>query len=406
VRQLIRFVPLVLVYVLVFSVVDLTESPRSDAARYLWFAENLTRGSYAPGDNVNLWSGPGYPLVLAALVAPGLPDYAAKILNGLFMLGAVIYLYFALRPYVGSRVATIACYVLGLWPAAIKILPEIMTEPLAVFLACGLVFHLSRAHAYSRYRRANLAGAAAFLGYLALTRVAFGYVIPVALAVFLILYLIRHQASLRRDLLVCCLALVVCLPYLAYTYSLTGRIFYWGSSGGMSLYWMSSPYDGELGEWHTMMSASSDPELSKNHKSFLAEVGGLSIIARDDAFRRKALENIREHPTKYLRNWSANLGRLFFNYPRSHLRQKPHIIPDLVSGISLLVMAALCLVPTWQGRRRIPHEIWALLLIGIIYLGGTSLLSAYHRFLLPVIPMGIFWMAFVLSKVIRIEVLR
>lgn len=72
----------------------------------------------------------------------------------------------------------------------------------------------------------------------------------------------------------------------------------------------------------------------------------------------------------------------------------------------LTVFSARCIYPTYLGRRRIPHEIWALVVFAIIYVGGSSLLSAYHRFLLPVIPMLILWIIFALYRLTRIDVLR
>ena len=64
---------------------------------------------------------------------------------------------------------------------------------------------------------------------------------------------------MRTIALVYALALVWCLPYLAHTYSLTGRWFYWGSSGGMSLYWMSTPYrDGQTYDLHAITGTAGD----------------------------------------------------------------------------------------------------------------------------------------------------
>ena len=46
------------------------------------------------------------------------------------------------------------------------------------------------------------------------------------------------------------MAFIVNVPYLGYTYHLTGKMFYWSSFGGNNLYWMSSPYPEEYGNYY------------------------------------------------------------------------------------------------------------------------------------------------------------
>ena len=42
----------------------------SDECRYISFAENLLNGFYSPSaPNINLWSGPGFPIILMPLVS-------------------------------------------------------------------------------------------------------------------------------------------------------------------------------------------------------------------------------------------------------------------------------------------------------------------------------------------------
>ncbi len=65
------------------------------------------------------------------------------------------------------------------------------------------------------------------------------------------------------------MALIWCVPYLLMTYSLTGKPFYWGSSGGLSLYWMSTPYDTEMGDWFSKIDVKERPELF-HHRDFLS----------------------------------------------------------------------------------------------------------------------------------------
>jgi hypothetical protein len=397
-KPLSRLLPLLLIYGLLITMSDLPETARTDGARYLWFAENLTDGFYSPAGQINLWSGPGYPLMLSPVVSLGLPLITARLLNIVFMFGAAVYFFLLLRRYVGIGLATVSAYVLALWPPALKVMPQVMTEPLTVFLICGFSFHLTGMHRSEDRRWLNFVLASVFLGYLALTRVIFGYVIPVALLIAAVLYLIKRSGSWKRDVLVCCLSLIICIPYLGYTYSLTDRVYYWSTSGGMSLYWMSTPHEGELGDWHNMRSALKHPELSKNHVPFFSEIGGLSPVEKDDALKAKAIENIKSRPGKYFRNWIANLGRLAVNLPYSYTDQKLRNLLDIIPSMLLLVFTCLCIRPAYRRRDRIPHELWMLLLVGLVYLGGTSLLSAFQRFQLPLVPTGLLWLSFVVAS--------
>jgi hypothetical protein len=77
----------------------------------------------------------------------------------------------------------------------------------------------------------------------------FGYVLLAALVIGAIAWLASRDDMHKRATLAVGLALVFCLPYLGYTSALTGQPFCWATSGGIQLYWMSSPHEGEKGDW-------------------------------------------------------------------------------------------------------------------------------------------------------------
>jgi hypothetical protein len=242
-----------------------------------------------------------------------------------------------------------------------------------------------------------------YLGYLALTKILFGYVIITSLTVSLLFYIYKRTDRSKRAVWVCSFALLICLPYLFYTYSLTGKVFYWGNSGGMSLYWMSTPYEGEFGDWFTRDEVEENPALAANHKSFFDYLYTLPSIQRDEAFMQQAIRNIFNHPDKFAVNWVANCGRLLFNYPFSYTPQKlstyAYIIPDMF----VVVMIVLSIYLTFLGPKRIPYEIYFLIGFATIALGGSSLLSAYQRFFMPLVPVFCLWIFLTLTRVLRIE---
>lgn len=400
-----KFLPLLLVYlVLVFS--KPSYAPMSDSTRYVWFAENLARGYYSPKHDLNLWNGPGYPLILAPFAFFKAPWFGAKLLNCVFMIGAVLYFYSMLRAYVPPRMALLIAYILGLWPPALRMVPSLMTEILSIFLVCGFAFHLCRLHRGEKHWRTHLLLASIYMGYLALTRVLFGYVILTGFVVYLALYIWKRRGVFRDYLMVYVFAMLVASPYLVYTYSSTGRIFYWSNSGGLSLYWMASPYKGDFGDWHLPGTLKTNPELDKNHQEFFARIGSLSAVEQDEALKTEALQNIAASPGKFVSNWLANVGRLLFNYPYSYTPQRPSTYLYMLPGMVLSVLSILCIYPTYAARSQIPREIWALLLFGAVSFGGSSLLSAFNRFFLPILPVALLWLGFVLARLVKVKVLR
>src|SRR6266851_5649506 len=89
-RTLTRLAPLLIVYAFVFFVAS-RPTLEGDEPRYAEFATHLTHGYYSDRPDVNLWNGPGYPLVLAPFVALHLPWRVVKAVNVFFLFGAVVY---------------------------------------------------------------------------------------------------------------------------------------------------------------------------------------------------------------------------------------------------------------------------------------------------------------------------
>jgi len=264
------------------------------------------------------------------------------------------------------------------------------------------MFHCCKLHRESKYSQFHLAAASAFLGYLALTKVFFGYVIIAGLLSFLPFYLWRKKNNLKKMTYMYLLALVWCLPYLIHTYSLTGKVFYWGTSGGMSLYWMSTPYSGEFGDWFSVADVQTRLEL-EHHRGFFDRLAGLSQVERDNEFQKQAIYNIFHHPEKYLTNWAANIGRLLFSYPFSYTQQKLTTFFFIIPNMFIVVLFVLSIYPAILKWKSIPYEIYTLFYFALVAFGGTSLLSAYQRQFRPFIPILLLWLAFVYTRILIVQ---
>jgi 4-amino-4-deoxy-L-arabinose transferase-like glycosyltransferase len=240
--------PILAVYALISALIH--PAP-GDEGVYLLYAKNLTHGFYAQTVATNpsayLWHGPGLPLLLAPLVAIHVPLAVTRLLVGPVLLFAALVVFHRLvRLYLNARRAVIATYVLALYLPFFAIMGQIYVEPLATLCFTVAAFFIVRSFRGGRY---DHVGAAAALALLALSRVEFGYVVLAAFVFSSVWMLVsRRSPFARRSVAATLVALALCTPWLVYTYSLTSKPFYWGNSGGLSLYWMTAP--GNLGDWH------------------------------------------------------------------------------------------------------------------------------------------------------------
>lgn len=414
-QLLLQYLPFLVLYgVLVLILHD--DSFGGDEERYFQFAENLSNGFYSPPPpNINLWSGPGYPIFLMPFVLLGLPLILITLFNAVFQYLSIVLLHLSLAEYVSSRVTTIISIFWGCYYISFQELGSMLTEPFSLFLITLFLYCFVQVHVNQQWK--FVLGSGLVLGYLALTKIIFGYVILVMLSIAVLRFAFRNRLQLKykptqHSMLIFAIALLVNLPYLAYTYSLTGKYLYWANSGGSSLYWMSTPFEGEYGDWNnsTFTANCHDSHIpcnaaliAKNHQAEIDYILSLPKTKQDDAYKTIALQNISTHPTKFLRNIACNVSRLFFRIPISYYPQKDITLLRFPPNILLLVTLIWATLIWLLNVRRIPIEVNWLVIFTFTYLGGTSLLSAYPRMLYIIVPMILFWSGYVLSNSIKIQ---
>jgi len=396
-----QFLSLLLLYV-VMAITLSSETLTGDEGSYIEIANRLAGHSSAT-DNISLWRGPGYPMVLVPFVSLKLPWLGAKLLNALFLFIAVVYFYNTLTFWLHRTYATIFAYILGLYPPFIREVHLLLTENLVLLIICGFMFHFCKVFRESKRPWLHLLITSVYLGYLAMTKVFFGYVIVVGLFSFGGMYLWQRKERFKLTAYVYLFAFILCLPYLFYTHSVTGKVFYWGSSGGMSLYWMSTPYENEFGDWFSSKSVATKPELTQ-HREFFDRIGHLSRVQQDDEFKKQAIYNISHHPTKYFVNWTANIGRLLFSYPYSYTQQKLTTYFYFLPNMVMVVLFIFSIYPVVLRWKSMPFEILALLYFGLVAFGGTSLLSAYERQFRPLVPILLLYLCIMYIRVLKIKI--
>jgi hypothetical protein len=403
------FLPLLIIY-FGFTLISSKNEFVQDEGRYVQYATNLSNGYYADG-NLNIVNGPGYPIVLLPFVLLKIKLIYAKLLNCAFLFLGLVYIYKTISNYVSKRNGLIIIYAVGLFPLLLINLIYLQSDALAFFLVCGFCYHL---HLFLNTESINwksLLITSFYMSSIALTRTIFGYVILFSLLIIVSVFIFKRKNYFKKTILVFVLSLIFCLPYLIYTFSLTGKLYYWSTNGGDTVYWLSTPYEYENGDWYAPKVVFNTGIIKEEHRIFFRKIDSLNAIQKDEAFRAVAISNIVNHPQKFIKNWLSNVGRFIFNYPytydpfnNSYDRQKITTYMYMLPNMFLFVLLIISFYIAFKARRILSHEILILSLIGLIYIWGSTLASAIIRFFLAAIPFIIIWLSYIYSSCIKITI--
>src|SRR5262249_20225328 len=137
-------------------------------------------GFYSPpSPHVNLPIGPGYPIIIAPFLALHLPYLLIKLLNPVFYYLSTVVLFKTLRQIVSFRKAMLVCLFWSCNYVMFNYMYGMLTEIFAILLVTIFIFCVVNAFKSDNTKRTRkyvlFAGLA--MGYLALTKVIFGYVI-------------------------------------------------------------------------------------------------------------------------------------------------------------------------------------------------------------------------------------
>jgi hypothetical protein len=374
----------------------------SDEAGYWTLAGNLVHGDYTglgwrPANPVpspdphrpDLWFGPGFPLVLTPFSALGIGLGAARLVDPLVLFAAVLAFYALLRRRLAPLPASAGSIAFGLYFPFYSLLPNLHSEPLAILLSVIVLYAVTAYLETGATRYAALGGLA--VAWLAVTRVEYGWVATLALVGCVVWWLLWRSTRARRAATTFAVGLVLCVPWLVFTYTVTHRPFLWGNSGPLSLYWMSSPYPQDLGDWrggaHEIVV--SDPRLAP-HRPLFIRLAKLDPDEQNRQLERTAWRNIRDHPRKYLENVAANLSRLSFDTPFSDKPEGLNTLFYLVPNAILLGLLAVVVAFVAVGRRGWPIEAPVVAIFGASSLLTHAVVAGYPRMLMPAIPLA-FW---------------
>lgn len=400
-----KLFPLLIVYI-ILCVLKQKNVLIGDEDDYVLFADNLLEGFYAnPQHEYSfLWNGPGYPIFLTILRYLSLPLIVPKLFNSIFIYFGIVFFYKALSLFISSRKSFIISILLGLYyPFLVEAIPKLLTEALSFFLICYFLYNttLYLDKGLDKYKwKGSIA-----LGYLILTKIFFAYVvITILIAMIPFIFFARNKQSAKKYFIILIIGFCFTIPYLTYTYSITNKLFYFGNSGGMSLYWMSTSHENEFGDWHSFETLQNKPQLYKNHSQFLNLIKNLPPVEKDIALKNKAIENIKNNKYKFFKNWQSNLGRLFFNYPYSIPTSSNSVLYLFIPNSIIAVLLVVSFVLSIKNYRKLKSSIYFFAIFTVIYLGGISLLSCYPRFLYIILPVILIWISYSMQEFLIIKI--
>lgn len=418
-KPVLLFSPFLLILITIVLVHQTTAS-FGDESRYLTYANNLLHGFYSPpSPDIDLGNGPGYPLVLVPFVGLRLPLISITLMNAFLYFFSIILLYKSLLKFVSIKIALIFSLFFACYINAYENVSLILPETLAIFLVCSILYVSIKAFSDGGLLKTikYLLIAGFLIGYLALAKPIFGYVSMLMLIINGIIWIInRKTLNYRKGIVILIIALSTASPYLIYTYRLTGKVFYWSSFGGDNLYWMSTPYEGEYGNWYSFYHFKADSLLlaseifqgrksyNANHLSDFQGIKNLRGVELDSAYKKIAIRNIKSHPQKFIKNCICNFGRIIFNFPYSYKLQSPETLLRLPFNGIIMVLGLFCLIPTLFNWRKIAFSIRFLIMFTLVYIGGSVLGSAETRMFSIIVPVLLLWIAFIIQRSIEIRI--
>ena len=167
-----------------------------DEQRYFYFANNLCHGFYSPAQ-LNLWNGPGYPILLMPFVFLKVPLISITLFNAVLQYLSIILLYKSLIIYSNKKLAVFFSLCRASYFVTCQEMPNIISETFASFLVTSCIYFISN-YFYTN-KKLYLIGAVIIIGWLVLTKIIFGYVLLFSILIYLVV-LLAKKYWLRQEL--------------------------------------------------------------------------------------------------------------------------------------------------------------------------------------------------------------
>jgi hypothetical protein len=333
-----------------------------DEGEYLRLAGNLVAGGGYSLDGVHptAFRPPGYPTVLAPVVALGGGAVVARALNYVLLAGAVGVVFLVLRRAGHRLAAALTPVFVAAYPVVFYTAGTLYPQTLALFGVALLVLLLEPA----RPSVAAGAGAGLLSAALALTVPTLVFLLPVAVGWLAL----RARGGRRIVVAGACLAAGL-VPLGAWAARNEAAL------GAPVLLSTNSGYNLLLGNAErTTPNAGVNADVRRE----IAPAAPLGEVARDDYLRGRALAWVSGHPGRAARLYVLKVLN-YFNY-RNDLRTggRSSALADLAVGVTYGTLLALVIVRLALARRR-PLSALEGLLLGIYLLAALATAVAFTR---------------------------
>jgi 4-amino-4-deoxy-L-arabinose transferase-like glycosyltransferase len=337
--------------------------------------------------------------VLAPLVALHASVNVLRLVGPISLLVAGVFFWLFLRNIVSRGVALAGGVVLAVFPPFLPLMPHIRSEPVALMFLMAALWALGQAHRSGKKRWALASGLLA--GLMVLTRVEDGYVLLAGVLACLVVYTVRRKRTDLLNLICVGAALAVCVPWLAYTESLTHKFPYWASSGGMSLYLMASPTAGNTGSWVNPQIIATDPHWLPDRPLF-QRLSNVRQVPADSQFQTIALRLIRHHPGVYLEHVADNLSRMVIGTPYSFESAGKGVYFYGIADVILLIALVIAIVVIRRGGSPgLPSALRVLAIFAVLNFVLHLAVAAYPRMTTLSIPAALGVVALGLEELVR-----
>ncbi len=343
-----------------------------DEGEYLRLAGNLAAGAGYSLDGVHptAFRPPGYPALLAPVVALGGGAVAARALNYVLLAGALGIVFLVLRRAGHRLAAALAPALVAAYPVIFYTAGTLYPQTLALFGVALLVLLLAPP------RRSIGAGAGAGLlaGGLALSVPTLVFLIPVAVGWLAL----RAERGRRLVIAAACLAAGL------------APIGAWAARNEAAL---GAPVPLSTNSGYNLLLGNADrttPNAGVNAdvRREIAPAAPLDEVARDDYLRGRAVAWVTEHPGRAARLYALKVLN-HFNY-RNDLRTgaRASALADLVVGLTYGLLLAVVLVRLAFVRRRPLSSLEGLLLASYLLAAlATAVAFTRIRFRAPFDPL-------------------
>ncbi len=351
-----------------------------DEQYYLRYVKNLSNGYYTTKIEKDLWYGPGYPIFLYILTFIKLSISQIRFTNLVILLIAFVLNLVSIKRFTQNSLLVSAVYSALLLPWVYDAVDfyRIHTESLT-YLLISLIIYCFISFKTKNNKKLILFGLLA-IGYLTITKVFFIYI----LIVTLLFYLIFNPQLLFKFKFYILISIIPASIWFFYTYSITNKLFYAGSSGGKQLYFMTTTLNKEVNSnWVPTYEALKGPDSIVFNVALEKK---MNPYEEDVYLKQISIINIKSNPFLYLRRIMVNSSRLFY-----YNLSRDSVLPTFLGLKHYLIFFLIVILEFFSIKTKSIKKIEFLpLLFILIYLFMSTLIIANSRFFIVCYPLVIY----------------